>query len=82
MGRKNVIQKGRQRRRKLKLSSKQRKADDRFMACGRKRMYISEAEAREVATKLGHTVYACSYCKRYHTAHLPGSQRFARGATV
>lgn len=57
---------------------KQRAKDAKVWACGRKVMYMSEAEANEVAGKIGHQVYPCSYGDHFHTAHLPGSQRFVR----
>lgn len=72
----------RKQRRKLERTPKQRAKDARVFACSRKVLYGTEAEAQAVADKLQHRVYRCSYGEHWHTAHLPGSQRFARGATV
>lgn len=82
MGRKNTIKKGRARRRKLTRTKDQRAQDDKLFACGRKKMYMSEVEAKAVADKLQHLAYLCSYSNgtnHWHTAHLPGSRRFVRG---
>jgi hypothetical protein len=78
-GRKNTTLKAS--RRKTELTPKQNAKDSKVWACGRKVMYMSEGEAQTVATKLRHRVYLCSYSNgtpHWHTAHLPGSQRFAR----
>lgn len=65
------------RARKRVRTPKQMSKDAKVWACGRKKIY-TQAEALAKAVEIGQTAYACSYDDHWHTAHLPGSQRFAR----
>jgi hypothetical protein len=75
---KRLRQTAKRRARKRELTPKQIAQDAKAFACGRKVIHMSEAEARAVAERMGHTVYKCSYGDHWHCAHLPGSHRFGR----
>lgn len=79
MGRKQIIQQGRARRRGQERTPGQLAKDAKVWACSRKKLYATKEEAQEVAVKMGHSVYPCAYGEHFHTAHVPGSRRFVRG---
>ncbi|HEX7333435.1 MAG TPA: hypothetical protein VF290_18165 [Pyrinomonadaceae bacterium] len=74
--RKRIMQTMKRKARQRVKTEKQQAQDHRYWACGRKVLYSTEGEAREVADRLGHTVYSCQYGDHFHTAHTPGSARF------
>lgn len=80
--RKRIMQTMRRKARQRDKTPKQQALDDKYWACGRKVLYATEDEAQQVADKLGHTVYRCSYGDHWHTAHTPGSARFNRRTDV
>lgn len=80
--RKRIMQTMRRKARARTKTEKQQAQDDRYWACGRKVIYLSEGEAQETADRLGHTIYKCQYGERWHTAHTPGSARFNNRRTA